>query len=64
MATVAGIKIKTKVAKPRGGQFMDEKYVKKPVSEIPAKETEMMERPPMDFVTKFNGSKNMLVQKN
>jgi hypothetical protein len=26
MATVAGIKIKTKVAKPRGGQFMDEKY--------------------------------------
>jgi hypothetical protein len=45
-------------------QFMDEKYVKKPVSEIPAKETEMMERPPMDFVTKFNGSKNMLVQKN
>lgn len=26
MATVAGIKIKTKVAKPRGGHFMDEKY--------------------------------------
>jgi hypothetical protein len=26
MATVAGIKIKTKVAKPRGGNFADEKY--------------------------------------
>jgi hypothetical protein len=26
MATVAGIKIKTKVAKPRGGAFADEKY--------------------------------------
>lgn len=26
MATVAGIKIKTKVAKPRGGHFSDEKY--------------------------------------
>jgi len=26
MATVAGVKIKTKVSKPRGGHFMDEKY--------------------------------------
>ena len=26
MAVVAGIKIKTKVAKPRGGNFADEKY--------------------------------------
>ena len=26
MATVAGVKIKTKVSKPRGGTFMDEKY--------------------------------------
>lgn len=26
MAVVAGVKIKTKVSKPRGGQFMDEKY--------------------------------------
>lgn len=44
--------------------FMDEKYVKKPVSTIPADEAEMMERPPMDVVTKFKDSMNTIVSKN
>ena len=43
---------------------MEEKYVKKPVSTIPAVEAEMMEKPPMDLVTKFEDSMNKIVQKN
>jgi hypothetical protein len=44
--------------------FMDGKYVKKPVAEIPVKEAELLERPPIDVFTKPEGSKNTLVTKN
>ena len=44
--------------------FMNTKYVEQPISEIPAKEEEMMQRPKMDFYTKVEGSKNATVQKN
>lgn len=45
-------------------RHMSERYVEVPIKKIPEKEQQMMERPPMDFHTKPEGSKNTLVQKN
>lgn len=43
---------------------MNEKYVQKPIKEIPIEEELKMQRPELDLVTKPKGSLNSFVQKN
>jgi hypothetical protein len=43
---------------------MNDKYVEKPINDIPIQEKLMMERPPLDYYTKPEGSLNAIVQKN
>lgn len=43
---------------------MNEKYVQKPIKEIPVEEELKMQRPELDLVTKPKGSLNSFVQKN
>jgi hypothetical protein len=43
---------------------MSDKYVEKPIADIPIQEKLMMERPPLDYYTKPVGSLNKIVQKN
>ena len=43
---------------------MNDKYVEKPINDIPIQEKLMMERPPLDYYTKPEGSLNVIVQKN
>jgi len=39
---------------------MNVRYVVKPIEEIPLKEEKLMEKPPMDFFTKMEGSQSKL----
>ena len=42
-------------------EYMKDKYIEKPIEEIPEKEKKLEAPPPFDVVTKFEGTKNIKV---